>query len=762
MKLPFSGKIKSILIPRFDTIGDLVLLEPFLRALSRVFKKAQITLLVREPYDQLASLFPPQLQWQTIGLNPYSHPIDPPAVKDLLGRIENSPWDLILFTKYEPTWLDYLIGGRLKGVRRLALSPGREFPNWFMPYLRPLDIDSEYPWDEPVVVEEKAHESEKYRVLLSHLAGRTKRLPPPKLTVPEPLKNEALEIMRSLGLPPMTFCVCLPGGTENITIKRWPLENFAKAIRWLKSRYQINTLLIGHEKEGRIVTEAADLAGTGKDRPPVWLGKDRDIPLLAGILEKAKFYLGNDSGPMHLSGALGIPVVALFGGGTWPRFIPKGLENHVVVRPMPCFSCDWKCSFGDAPCIKDLPLSLVQKAIESVVSKNGPGKDEIFIHEAKSYPKIAAGFIQKAGETFRKNERDREARLRAIRDCERQLQEIDQDRKERLKVIMDLGQRLQESEADRADRLEEIRNSERRMQEMEKNREARLREMEDLGRRLEERERERAAFLAKIKDLEKRLEESEKDRADRLDAIRSCERQIQGIEADRKARLQLIHNCERQMKEMEEDREARLRYINALGRQMETMEAQNAALVKEVESLKRRLEESETDRAARLEAIRNAERRMNEIEEDREARLRHINDLGRQMEIMEAEKAALLKEVESLKRYLKEKEDDQTVWIAVIRNFERRMKDIEEDREAQGGQIEMLSRHLKESEADRAARLQGIKDCERKIVDLEADRAARLQFIHKQMKIIEIQKADVIKSSLMGKRRKSSKELSGG
>jgi ADP-heptose:LPS heptosyltransferase/glycosyltransferase involved in cell wall biosynthesis len=545
--MTFSGKIKKILLPRFDTFGDLVLLEPFLRSLQGVFKEAQITLLVRERYEQLAPLFPHQLRWQVSRINPYSEPIDPSVVKDLLNQLENEHWDLILFTKYEHTWVEYLIGAWFKTVQSVAISPMKDLPNWLRHYLQTLGIDSEPSLDEVVSVEEKAHESEKYQVLLNYLAGENRQLPSPKLTVPDFFREDSKEILRSLRLSGKKFCVCLPGGTENIAIKMWPLEKFAKAIIWLRNKHKINTLLIGHEKERDIVEEVAGLARTSSDQPPIWLGKDGGIPVLAGILEQAKFYLGNDTGPMHMSAALGIPVVALFGGGTWPRFIPKGSEGYVVVRPMPCFYCGWKCSFEDAPCIKELPFSLVQEALEKVLRKRGLEKDKVFIHEAEGYPKIANIFIEKAAGPFRKSEADREARLQVIHEFARQLQEGDEDRQAKLKAIKDISGRLQESEAGRASQLEVIRDYERQIREMEGDWQVRLGEIEDLGRRLEQSESDRDVVHKRVEDLGRRLEEGEADRAEHLKIIEDLNRRLEESEADRAARLEVIQNYEREM-----------------------------------------------------------------------------------------------------------------------------------------------------------------------------------------------------------------------
>ena len=60
--MPDTGTLSSqperILLPRFDTIGDIVLLEGFLEALLRRFPEAKVTLLIRRVYADLACLFP--------------------------------------------------------------------------------------------------------------------------------------------------------------------------------------------------------------------------------------------------------------------------------------------------------------------------------------------------------------------------------------------------------------------------------------------------------------------------------------------------------------------------------------------------------------------------------------------------------------------------------------------------------------------------------------------------------------------------------
>jgi ADP-heptose:LPS heptosyltransferase len=582
--------VKKILLPRFDTLGDMVLLHPFLGALQEVFNEARITLLVRKGYQQLAPLFPSSLQWQASDINPYLYPNDPIHVSEFLSTLGNEPWDLILFTKYEWTWLEPLIGGRLEKVRRISVSPMREIPRWGKRYFHDLKISCDSYYDELVSVDEKAHETEKYQVLINHLTGSEKALSRPKLTVPDQIKQDSESILRGLALDKKNYCACLPGGTENIAIKRWPSIRFSQIINWLNRKHKIETLLVGNEGDRKIIEEVATLSGAKGYQPSIWLGKQGEIPLLAGILEQAKFYLGNDTGPMHMSAALGIPVVALFGGGTWPRFIPKGRVDHVVVRLMPCFYCGWRCCFGDAPCIKDLPLRLVQEALEIVVTGEKSNGDESFTHEARKFPPMISKFVKNAGETFRRNEADREARLEVIHDCEWWIRELEEERQARLRQIEQIEKRLGQSETDRNAMLQTIAGLKGNLEESERGRTAGLEAMQGLQDQIQKLEEERQARLRQIEQIEKRLGQSETDRNAMLQTIAGLKGNLEESERGRTAGLEAMDDIEKQVKKLREEQAVHLRTIEELGKQLGEVEADRTAKQGAIYELTKRIE----------------------------------------------------------------------------------------------------------------------------------------------------------------------------
>ena len=104
--------------------------------------------------------------------------------------------------------------------------------------------------------------------------------------------------------------------------KCWPLENFLELIDQLQQRGVHVLLLCGpvEADQQRIPASVRSL------QPPGLLE-------LAGLLERADLFIGNDSGPGHIAAAVGTPTLILF-GPTDPRvWRPRGRQAHILQAP---------------------------------------------------------------------------------------------------------------------------------------------------------------------------------------------------------------------------------------------------------------------------------------------------------------------------------------------------------------------------------------------------------------------------------------------
>lgn len=363
-------RVRTILLPRFDTLGDIVLLAGFVAALARRFPEAVLTLFVREGYQQLAPLFPSNIRWLTTPLHPYrfSAESDLQHLDALTKTIAGSQWDLALFTTYNRTWIDDVVAARLAGAVRLALGETRTHGDYFQQVREYLALPAEQPFDGFIPVDEWIHETEKYQHFWRNLFVGEPELPLPSLVVPGAASTRAEEILGGLGLADKPYFICAAVGGLNIPIKTWPVDRFAEAICRIHAAHGIVPLLVGHEAEAGSLQEVQQLVQEmGGPTTFKWIGTDGEIGVLAALMERAQIYLGNDSGPMHISAALGVPTIGIFGGGHYPRFLPAGKKVAEVAVKLPCYGCGWDCIFGDAPCIKTVEVGTVTAIVDSIL-----------------------------------------------------------------------------------------------------------------------------------------------------------------------------------------------------------------------------------------------------------------------------------------------------------------------------------------------------------------------------------------------------------
>ncbi len=112
--------------------------------------------------------------------------------------------------------------------------------------------------------------------------------------------------------------------------KRWPPRQFARVARYLGEAYRMPSLVVWageqeHEWARQIVEHSG---GHGILAPPT------NLVQLAAILRRALFFLGGDTGPLHLAHAVNTPCVALFGPTLASESGPYGHRHQVVQSPL--------------------------------------------------------------------------------------------------------------------------------------------------------------------------------------------------------------------------------------------------------------------------------------------------------------------------------------------------------------------------------------------------------------------------------------------
>ena len=86
------------------------------------------------------------------------------------------------------------------------------------------------------------------------------------------------------------------------------------------------------------------------------------IPVSLALTAMSCGYVGRDSGVMHLASAVGRPVLAVFGGGHWGRFLPSSGPAIVVTQAMSCRMCDFACPHEQPHCITEVRMETMVDA----------------------------------------------------------------------------------------------------------------------------------------------------------------------------------------------------------------------------------------------------------------------------------------------------------------------------------------------------------------------------------------------------------------
>jgi ADP-heptose:LPS heptosyltransferase len=105
--------------------------------------------------------------------------------------------------------------------------------------------------------------------------------------------------------------------------RRWASENFISLGRRLISSSNAKIILIGGKDEVSLNSSIAEeLSFNCLD-----LTSKLSLKQLFALLKVISVFVGNDSGPMHISAAQGAPTIGLFGPNTPVRFAPFGKSN---------------------------------------------------------------------------------------------------------------------------------------------------------------------------------------------------------------------------------------------------------------------------------------------------------------------------------------------------------------------------------------------------------------------------------------------------
>jgi lipopolysaccharide heptosyltransferase II len=331
--------VRRILCVRLDSLGDVLLTTPAIRALKASADGRWIALLTSPAGAAAAALVPEvdevivyDAPWMKATTTRNSSLADHAMINRLRRRGFEAA---VIFTVYSQNPLPAALLCHLADIPLRAAhcreNPYQLLTNW-VPEREP---------DRGI-----RHEVRRQLDLVATLGAHTAdtRL---SLRVPDDARERVHRLLQAIGLDQGgRWAVVHPGASA--PSRRYPPEAFAVVVRRLVSELGCEVLLTGTQPEEELVAHIQQASGV---RAHVLAGC-LNLGDLGALLEVAPLLIANNTGPVHVAAAVGAPVVVLY-ALTNPQHTPWGVPARVLSHDVPCRYCYRSvCPQGHHHCLR--------------------------------------------------------------------------------------------------------------------------------------------------------------------------------------------------------------------------------------------------------------------------------------------------------------------------------------------------------------------------------------------------------------------------
>lgn len=328
-----------VLIIRLSSMGDVVLTAPVCAAVKAAWPQAKLCLLTKPQYAPLMKGHPRVDEVLT-----YEN------FFQALGAVRQRSFTHLLDLQGGPK---SLLLSLFSGVSRKLRYPKAT-------------------WERRVWVRLRKKSPE----LENHTVDRyLRRLP--QWGIPVPSRPEMALGAPAQGLPAALrevegLLVGMHGGSRWPT-KQWPAEKFAQLAGRLHGELGARIVLVGGPEDA----EASEKIARLSEAPCVNLAGKTSLGETAAAISSLKLFITNDSGPMHLAAACGVPVLAVFGSTTRELgFFPRGEGHRVAEVELDCRPCHVhgrkKCPLGHFLCMNLITVQQVFETAKQMLKNEHP------------------------------------------------------------------------------------------------------------------------------------------------------------------------------------------------------------------------------------------------------------------------------------------------------------------------------------------------------------------------------------------------------
>lgn len=337
-------KIKKILVINLVGIGDLIMSTPAIKALRRQFQDAKICLLVysfnkelveNSPYVDNIFVLDRRLNMKDI---------------DTLFKLRKINFDIAinLYNVYSKRGAINM-ATMLKIIKaKKTLGRDTDGRGFFYDYKIPERFD------------DLTHQVERMLAVVESLGAKEedKRL---DIWISEEKHNNLDTFLKNTNISKEDFIIGLNPGSIRPS-HRWPIKNFAILANALKNNYKAKVVVTGNKKEIGLARRLKQLSGED-----IFISSGEfSLSDLVNFIRVCNIYISNDTGPMHIANALGVPLVAITGSGSKMTYPYLKEKTIILKKDIDCSPC-YKNYCWRLDCLKAISPEDVMKAVKTLL-----------------------------------------------------------------------------------------------------------------------------------------------------------------------------------------------------------------------------------------------------------------------------------------------------------------------------------------------------------------------------------------------------------
>jgi heptosyltransferase-2 len=205
---------------------------------------------------------------------------------------------------------------------------------------------------------------EYYTLLVKHF-GITGTATAPYLTITATETIDAATLLAKHSITADSFVLGINPGASYGSAKRWYPDRFAKVASRLSEKWNARVLIFGGSGETDIAAEIEQQMNGNA----VNLSGKTTVRELMALINRCNFFITNDSGPMHIAAAFGVPLVAIFGSTDHKTTSPYTDKAVIVRKVTDCAPCKLRKCPTEHQCMTAItPDDVVQASINLLQS----------------------------------------------------------------------------------------------------------------------------------------------------------------------------------------------------------------------------------------------------------------------------------------------------------------------------------------------------------------------------------------------------------